>query len=946
MMTNIIFRHFVASYFLALTVLITSFVGFSVQAQNSQAQQPTQPNFIQTWQQATQKTPYGEVRYGVLTRSDAQGKTEKYALTVAQKGQAKKTQEELQNEKRFQSFIETQKYLAEIQKQQALSKTKWQSVKETTVRFPIETGTFFIAIGSIIAAEMMWNYGGDPLAMQRHFDSLQDPAAHLSFYSFMTANGLTNNALQKYGYKKLDEVQKQKLFRRMPYIGMSAGSIASHLTGDIYSYLKSCATELLSHTAPSEKPAEVLYSACEEAQRLWTTEKKFDQYMPALISLFSSQYLSELTMRHLMGTSQKVNTLVLTHLSFDISKSIGGKILVGGMRIFGNPILFMGLEMLVTGPIATRGWSSISDDMALTRLSKSIPENIQKCDLNNDACLTLQKDLVAWRDRNKSWRNTLNAEFETALFSWTELMNRIDRQTVFTQSLYANLIHKRLEDMKEKQACAEDQKSKECLKARYANSSSVLSKPQPLYGVLIDSQSLDSEKELPAAEVLKRSNDAYLDFYRQNEDGQKKHLKKVAEAFEKFASNNSKFFQSKDESLHVSEILESLKSDDTQMNARGLMKLNSTLLDYKKLYTENRDLWTALKQMQTIIGKSNPITTPYTGFPYIFAINSDNAAAAAVINFPLSNHRYPYVFPTSAHYVIHEMMCANEKAQIDHLMGFKTVDQSLVPPRLIQMDSKNLSHFCRPMLQPNQTDYAQRMMRKFPFPQAEMYPLEFLIQNINPEALNFEKWWLEKTEPSLKEFEDSARVEWAKIYGNLIAGFNDNAYAQNAEKRESVSEKIKGFLSDRSGQSKNALEIINQELALYTKVFSILKNSNAATAFKKFKESVDTAMLNIKLMSAQPEKIKLLRNDLESSLTELKKTLQPQVENTQTALITKTLFYGLDSVFEDITKYLLAGYTIDQNKLKDIKDLAEQQKKLKQSSGQQKGSSGLFGGKK
>jgi len=945
MTINIILRQFIAG-----TILFTGFTGVFAHAQNQQASQGQQPNFTQTWQQATQETAYGKVQYGVLSVKDANGKTEKYALTVAQNAQAKKTQEDLANQKRFQSFIETQKYIAEMQRRQVLSKTAGQTLKDATLRFPIETGTFFIAIGSIVAAEMVWNYGGDPLAMQRHFDSLQDPATHLSFYSFIAANALTNNALQKYGYRKLDEIQRQKLFRRLPYIGMTAGSIASHLTGDIYGYLKSCAVELMSHTTPSEKPDEVLYTACEEAQRQWTAEKKFDQYMPALISLFASQKLSELTMHALMNSSQKVNTLALTHLSFDISKSIGGKILVGGMRFLGNPILFMGLDMLITNPIATRGWNSVSDDIALKSLSQSLPGNISECDPSTDSskatCDELQKKLVSWRDRNKNWRNTLNAEFETALYSWTELMNRIDRQTIFTQSVYATLINKYKEEIAEQQACSLDEKSNQCRTARNKNSSIVLSKPQPLYGVLVDTKSLDSEKELSPAEVLKRSNDTYLDFYRQNEAGQISHLKKVAAAFEKFISENNKILQSQEDKVLISQILQSLKSDDTQNISKGLIKLNAVLLDYKKLYTENRDLWTALKHMQVVIGKPSPITTSYTAFPYIFSINSDNAAGAVISHFPLSNHRYPYVFPTSAHYLIHEMLCANEKAEIGSLSGFKTVDQSLVPPRLVQVDVKSLHNYCRPMLLANQTDYAKRMMRPFIFPQGEMFALEFLTKNINPAALDFEKWWLEKTEPTLAEFENAALSEWTKIYRNLIAGFNDNAYAQNREQRKSLGENIKGFLSDQSTQSKNVFEIINQELAIYTQALAVLKNKNTDAAMKKLNDAITTTMTSIKYVSATPEKTKDLKSDLETALTELKKSLQPQTQNERTKTMIKTVIYGLDSVYEDMTKYLLAGYTIDQNKLQDIKDLVAQQKKLQQSSGQQKGTSGLFGGKK
>lgn len=251
----------------------------------------------------------------------------------------------------------------------------WQSTiwGHQTTRFPMETIMFFYSIGLINMGMMTYDYSHNPLIQEQHLQTLVDPIGHVSFYAFMIANGYAQDFLQK---SKLFQVVDANMFRTLlndprngtalgmkmlqtfknpsdynwhllekdielasdkklslnpytnsiaksayrslvPYLSMTAGSMASHFTGDFLRTMQTCVKSIYKpykipakqNAAGAENPAAALMAAqasgneqaapkdrlnrlsqdpCDVAWREWVMEKKFNQYAPALMSMILS----------------------------------------------------------------------------------------------------------------------------------------------------------------------------------------------------------------------------------------------------------------------------------------------------------------------------------------------------------------------------------------------------------------------------------------------------------------------------------------------------------------------------------------------------------------------------------------------------------------------------------------------------------------------------------
>ncbi len=253
-------------------------------------------------------------------------------------------------------------------------KTTWGA---QTRRFPMETVMFFISIGLINGGMLMNDFAQNPLIMDQHLQTLTDPIGHMSFYSFMIVNGyatefltsgaMANRAVTDEMMKALaknetsrvamaaamrttDPIVREKLLNEIadeaskladrkgslnpysnsvakkaymkiiPYLGMTAGSMASHISGDFLRTLQTCATSLYKDpklakeqgaaqsnfrvSEGGEQEAQAVANSkdgkvkdrlnglsedpCDMAWREWVMEKKFNTYAPALVSMLLS----------------------------------------------------------------------------------------------------------------------------------------------------------------------------------------------------------------------------------------------------------------------------------------------------------------------------------------------------------------------------------------------------------------------------------------------------------------------------------------------------------------------------------------------------------------------------------------------------------------------------------------------------------------------------------
>lgn len=160
--------------------------------------------------------------------------------------------------------------------------------------FPAQSILFSVAIGAVMMTKLYTDYAANPAALLQHLESLDDPIAHLAFYSFMAANGFTADILSS-RLGGLGGGRTRKAFRAaIPYIGMTAGMLASNLTHEVALLVGSCSDRLLGKK-DAKKEAEMqmmrlmnpkFKEPCDAAlDEFFNFENKVEQYIPMIISM-------------------------------------------------------------------------------------------------------------------------------------------------------------------------------------------------------------------------------------------------------------------------------------------------------------------------------------------------------------------------------------------------------------------------------------------------------------------------------------------------------------------------------------------------------------------------------------------------------------------------------------------------------------------------------------
>lgn len=226
--------------------------------------------------------------------------------------------------------------------------------------FPAQSALFSVAIGAVMVTKMMTDYSENPAAFLQFIESLDDPMTHISFYAFMAASGFTQDYLKT----KLGGVGGSKSVRNMraaiPYIGMSAGMIASNLTHEVYGLMKACSDSLLKKQKPMV-PGQV--DPCDEAQNeFFNFENKVETYLPMILSMSMTTVGTTYAQNKMVeyGTKAYVYSKILSEEMAGIHKSSG----LPHVEIVQDRIEFSGKK--------TKWYKSIkAKDMA--KIAKNIP---------------------------------------------------------------------------------------------------------------------------------------------------------------------------------------------------------------------------------------------------------------------------------------------------------------------------------------------------------------------------------------------------------------------------------------------------------------------------------------------------------------------------------------------------------------------------------------------
>ncbi|MBX3042045.1 MAG: hypothetical protein KF789_15170, partial [Bdellovibrionaceae bacterium] len=161
----------------------------------------------------------------------------------------------------------------------------YEAVKATTKRFPMESGLFFMAIGAVTAFQIFTDYSTNPMRMQQHIEHSLSPMGMFSFYMFMSANGVTSNALSTI-------IKNPKYHGMIPYLGMTAGyfvqSTISTFAAD--PNVKACAKSMMGMDI--SKMTDIAKDPCDAAFSYYALKGKFYELTPGLISMIGSSFIA------------------------------------------------------------------------------------------------------------------------------------------------------------------------------------------------------------------------------------------------------------------------------------------------------------------------------------------------------------------------------------------------------------------------------------------------------------------------------------------------------------------------------------------------------------------------------------------------------------------------------------------------------------------------------
>lgn len=650
---------------------------------------------------------------------------------------------------------------------QEWQKTIWGSQLK---RFPVETLLFFVAIGVVNHAQLMIDYANNPLIMEQHLKSLSDPIGNLSFLAFMVANGYAHHFLdnpklttrfvkedaanifrrtifmeklrggateaelikeaQKYTDGKYISATKKIYGHLLPYLAMTAGSMASHLTGDIFHQLQACVKSFTpkKNTDGKEKindPLTLSEDPCDVAWREWTQEKKFNTYAPALASMMVSQAMSTgvsiLFKKSGSGVFQDMEAALARKEAFNF-KLLGWTVLkemnplslrFKAVQIIGhvsNLTLFTALDQLVHHFVSdtilnfTYGnYNPWFNSDAFPKKAENLynileKESKEKYQILNNACVkdiqdyTCQSEdimgfLHNFSETMTKWKEFNKTKPMTAHQNWLEMVNNFQATERSAFHFYREFLHdlqtteyyrkNPIADLAKPNETPEEKQARE-IKIMYGGGTEGIREvPLMLNYIRYPLFGIEPKKGIQGFDYSKW-NDLYLSNPAKIQSIQLLKVKDVADQFSKYmeqkgyGSLNLKYDESK-----IKQVLSGLTSGD-------LIKIGNAI-NLMRYYSENTNAGASEVTQEIFrdylekLGRPAPLMYQGQGFSFAFesSLNFLEGLKSMVLPHAIRNLRLStqFNFSKKTDYLYYNMLCGPQVSSDEMISGkyLKTV---------------------------------------------------------------------------------------------------------------------------------------------------------------------------------------------------------------------------------------------------------------------------------
>lgn len=631
-----------------------------------------------------------------------------------------------------------QQLLNEMIKVKQSGKAAWS---HSVRNLPMESAVFFMAMGALVAGQLVMDYSQNPLAMEQHIQHQLSPMGVASFFAFMYSQGLTSNVLSLY-------VSNPKFHHLIPYLGMTVGFFVQSYLSSVASdpNVKACVKSLLG-SAPTAKAQKNGVSAepCEAAYDSLVSKKKLWELAPGLVSMLASTALA--------GVGQAVVTkAVLRVTGVDLALWLmPGTAQLKGMRLFLVKGLqmgaFVGIDMWMNRKV-TYAWKNFFDGRDLERVNQGLVAEIVQAksshwsgNLGNlhTHLKTLQRSAGDWRMMNM-------AEVYEAHQSWSDHLQQLTGMYNASYGFYGAMARE--------------------IRAARGGQASQLDRIHPLFGV--KAKGLAAGKE-----------DLYFTHPQFVSPMQIETIQDtVAEATERIKQKHSNYnLMSPFEKKTFREVLNFLASEEPQQIGEGLKEIRRQLysvgLSPSALSSYFRQ---ELIQIYRDLGEPTPLLEPGQGFVEGYGRISSHSEALAGLKF--SHRAGPFKVEKATDYFVTQMLCGPQahkgNSLIQQTMGFAA---KFTPPAIVD-ENAGLNVICQ------STGNGVDIGRLYSWPlrsegDSQIYRggLEFLrvkaLDKIVGKDVNeFQQWWKQSSEAQMQKSFTQYGQQYQQIVAKMMGQLN------------------------------------------------------------------------------------------------------------------------------------------------------------------------------
>lgn len=619
--------------------------------------------------------------------------------------------------------------LEEMTRVKMASKGAWShSVRS----LPTESAIFFMAMGAVVAGQLVTNYSQNPIGMKQHMDHSMSPLGVFGFFTFMYSQGVTSNVLAMY-------IQNKNFQVLIPYLGMTVGAFLQTYLSSFVSdpNVQICANSWIG--AKKSASDEEAMEACEKAYEYFTSTKKIWEFAPGIVSMLVSSALA--------AVGQKiVEKTVLKITGVDIALWFApGTMQLKGMRLLlakGLQITaFVAIDALIMRKI-TYVWKNMFDgadfydqnDRLNNLLNEMKATHWQK---DEKALIQEVKDL---REKMTNWRMMNMSAVYEAHQNWSEALHQLTSMYNSSYSVYQDV-------------------TEQIRLGRFQNIETPMLSPMLLAGVKGKDLAEDRQHlyltrpEFVVGPQLETAKDvaSKIEFYlQQSEDkvflypAEKKSLKKAADL---------------------------LRTEDQQKVYAGIKELN-TLKEQIYANNSSEDAIKISEELWNMLGE--PVLPKGRGQGYFATFEKSPATADKIKGTNYYRVTGAFQTPQITDYLVMQMICGpdaeNGGKLVRNSLGYPSV---FAPPQITtaKVDLFNCNAIGANL--PSEQIYSREIEYN-----GKIYhgSIPYLLAAARPsvigtaETSNFEDWWKKKTEKQVMDAFNVYSEKYQSIVAQLVKG--------------------------------------------------------------------------------------------------------------------------------------------------------------------------------